>query len=85
MSSMPLRVFGFLALAMLLAGCATHNQPSKAPSDQAKWMCAGYGFAPGTDPFKQCLNEVDRAIERHIISSRARVNCTPMGKQTVCQ
>ena len=75
-----------MCAAILLAGCAAASgEPIKAPSDQAAWMCTGYGFAPGSDPFKRCLNEVDRAIERHAISSRAKINCTPMGGQTVCQ
>jgi hypothetical protein len=75
-----------MCAAILLAGCvATKNEPSTVANDQASWMCTGYGLTLGTDSFEQCQDEVDRAIQRQAISSEAIVNCTPMGKQTVCQ
>jgi hypothetical protein len=64
---------------------AIKNEPFTVANDEASWMCAVYGFTLGTDSFEQCSNEVDREIQRHAISFDATVNCTPMGKQTVCQ
>ncbi len=73
------------ALSDVKGPFATKNELSTVADDQASWMCAGYGFTPGTDSSKQCRNTVDRAIQRQAISSDATVNCTPMGKETVCQ
>jgi hypothetical protein len=73
------------ALADVTGPCATKNELSTVANDQASRMCAVYGFTPGTDAFNQCRSSVDRAIQRQAISSEATVNCTPMGKETVCQ
>jgi hypothetical protein len=48
-------------------------------------MCDAFGYQRGTNAYAQCAAEVAKAQWREARSARARVNCTPMGNQTVCQ
>jgi hypothetical protein len=68
----------------MLAGCAQPDvQPHKAAAPSA--MCDAFGLHRGTPTYAQCAAEVEKAQWREARSARARVNCTPMGDQTVCQ
>jgi hypothetical protein len=70
----------------LLAGCAAtpdRQAESAAPPDST--LCDVYGYERGSKAYAQCAAEVDKAMWRAARSARARVNCTPMGEQTVCR
>lgn len=73
-----------LALALLLCACATPPEQSSAAVPADETLCDVYGFQHGTPAYAQCAAEVDQAYWR-AARSRSRVNCTPMGNQTVCQ
>ncbi len=74
-----------MLLAAVLAGCATDTpeKESAAPPDSA--MCEAWGYPRGSEAYAQCAREADEAMWRAARAPRARVNCTPMGNQTVCQ
>lgn len=68
----------------MLSGCA---QPVIHEADAAgtSAMCDVFGFQRGTEAYGQCAAKVTEAQWREARSARARVNCTPMGDQTICQ
>ncbi|HYX64899.1 MAG TPA: hypothetical protein VE935_11845 [Burkholderiales bacterium] len=71
--------------ACLLAGCVTAPEEKHVAAPPDSTLCDVYGFARGTDAYTQCATEVDKAMWRAARSARARVDCTPMGNQTVCR
>ena len=72
-----------LGFAMLAACAQPAVQEAHAPQTSA--MCDAFGLRRGSDAYAQCAAEVAKAQWREARSARARVNCTPMGDQTVCQ
>lgn len=48
-------------------------------------MCDVFGYQRGTPAYAQCASEAEKAQWREARAARARVNCTPMGDQTVCR
>lgn len=65
---------------LALTGCMT-LEDRQARLDAT---CRGYGFTPGTDPYKNCWMTVDQANRRAALAS-APVVCTPVGGSVVCQ
>lgn len=73
-----------LALACFLGACASARPEPGTGGAKDSALCDAYGFRRGTPAYLQCATEVDKAMWR-AARSRSRVNCTPMGNQTVCQ
>jgi hypothetical protein len=75
-----------LAILVLptLVACAQAEAPPREVAARSA-MCDAFGFTPGTEAYAQCAAEAEKAQWREARSARARVNCTPMGDQTVCQ
>jgi hypothetical protein len=68
---------------LLLAACA--QPPAQQAEAPPSAMCDAFGYPRGTHAYAQCATEAARAQWREARAARARVNCTPMGDQTVCQ
>jgi hypothetical protein len=73
-----------LALACLVSACASAPPEPRTTDAKESALCDAYGVRRGTPAYAQCATEVDKAMWR-AARSRSRVNCTPMGNQTVCQ
>jgi len=70
----------------LLAGCAQPEPRSaQTPAPDTSATCDAYGYQRGSEAYKQCATEVDKALWRAARAPRARQNCTPMGDQVVCR
>ncbi|WP_238368264.1 hypothetical protein [Mesobacterium pallidum] len=53
-----------LAAVLTLSGCVVSEEQRSAQVAQDEAKCAGYGYAPGTTPFAQCMQDMDqRRIE----------------------
>jgi hypothetical protein len=72
------------ATVLLLGGCSTPPSSSQSAEPPDSALCEAYGFQRGTDAYRQCAVEVDKATWRQA-RSRSRMNCTPMGDRVVCQ
>jgi hypothetical protein len=71
-------------LTALLGACAVSTPKPQASAPEVSATCDSFSFQRGTPAYAQCADEVDQAYWR-AARSRSRVNCTPMGNQTVCQ
>jgi hypothetical protein len=72
------------ATVVLLGGCNTPPSPSPSAEPPDSALCDVYGYQRGTDAYRQCAIEVEKAEYRQT-HSRSRVNCTPMGDRVICQ
>ena len=76
--------FSGVLLTALLGACTASAPERHASTPEVSATCDSFSFQRGTPAYAQCADEVDKAYWR-AARSRSRVNCTPMGNQTVCQ
>jgi len=74
-----------LTLCVALAACAQPAPQSTPAEPPPSAMCDVFGYQRGTRAYAQCASEAEKAQWREARAARARVNCTPMGDQTVCR
>jgi hypothetical protein len=74
-----------ITLCGALTACTQPAVQSTEAEPPPSAMCDVFGYQRGTQAYTQCATEAEKAQWRESRAARARVNCTPMGNQTVCR